>query len=63
MKRFAAGGIFAQPITDKKDKSPIARTRVQKMNTESKNNRIYSSKDLISEIAKTVQEAYEGKAF
>lgn len=62
MKRFTTGGIFAQPITDKKDKSPIAKTRVQKMNTESKNNRIYSSKDLISEIAKTVQEAYEGKA-
>lgn len=61
MKRFSAGGIFAQPITDKKDKCPIAKTKVQKMDMESRNNHIYSSKDLISEIAKTVQEAYEGK--
>ena len=61
MKRFTTG-ILSQQMSDNNSKYSSIKTKVQEMDTENKNNRIYSSNDLMSEIAKTVQEAYEGKA-
>ena len=61
MKRFTTG-ILSQQMSNNNSKYSSIKTKVQEMDTENNNSRIYSSKDLMSEIAKTVQEAYEGKA-